>query len=93
MPEYGIAGLHHRWNRHDRDTDHGFGANFGRRHALGESDCSLHIVRSFDKTRCPWLLSPSNKALATAPVPSGMVGRFAEAPVSCLSRKVGSSDG
>ena len=58
---------------------------YRRRHALGESDCSLHIARSYDKTRCPWFLSPSNKALATAPFPSGMVGRFPEAPVSCLS--------
>ena len=55
---------------------------FRRRHALGESDCSLHIAHSFEKSRCPWLLSPSNKALATAPFPSGMVGRFPEAPIS-----------
>ena len=41
-----------------------------------------HIARSFDKTRCPWFLSPSNKTLATAPFPSGMVGRFPEAPIS-----------
>jgi len=66
---------------------------FRRRRALAESDCSLHMARSFDKTRCPWFLSPSNKALATALFPSGMVGRFREAPVSCLSRKVGLSDG
>ena len=66
---------------------------YRRRHALGESDCSLHIARSYDKTRCPWFLSPSNKALATVPFPSGMVGRFPEAPVSCSSRKVGLSDG
>jgi hypothetical protein len=40
---------------------------------------SLHIARSFVKTRRPWFLSPSDKALATAPFPSGMVGRFREA--------------
>src|SRR4029077_19681231 len=47
-------------------------------HALGESEMLdlLHIARSFAETRCPWLLSPPNKALATAPFPSGMVGRF-----------------
>src|SRR5438046_3165676 len=41
-----------------------------RRHAPGQSDCSLHIARCFEKTRCPWLLSPSNQALATTPFPS-----------------------
>ena len=53
-------------------------------HALGESEMLnlLHIARSFAKTRCPWFLSPSNKTLATAPFPSGMVGRFPEAPIS-----------
>src|SRR5208337_5466309 len=56
-------------------------------------DCSLHITRSFEKTRCPWFLSPSNKALATAPFPSEMVGRFPEAPISCSSRKAGLFDG
>ena len=66
---------------------------YRRRHALGESDCSLQIARSFEKTRCPQFLSPSNKALATAPFPSGMVGRFPEAPISCSSRKAGLSDG
>ena len=66
---------------------------FRRRHALGESDCSLHIARSFEKTRCPRFLNPSNKALATAPFPSGMVARFPEAPISCSSRKAGLSDG
>ena len=66
---------------------------YRRRHALGESDCSLHIARSFEKTRCPRFLSPSNKALATAPFPSGMVARFPEAPISCSSRKAGLSDG
>ena len=64
-----------------------------RRHALGESDGSLHIARSFEKTRCPRFLSPSNKALATVPFPSGMVGRSPEAPISCSSRKAGLSDG
>ena len=62
-----------------------------RRHALGESDGSLPIAGSFGKTRCPWFLRPSKKALATAPFPSGMVGRFPEAPVSCSSRKGESS--
>ena len=66
---------------------------YRRRHALGESDCSLHIARSFEKSRCPWLLSPSNKALATAPFPSGMVGRFPEAPISRSTRKAGLTDG
>ncbi len=60
---------------------------FRRRHALGESDCSLHIARSFEKTRCPRFLSPSNKALATAPFPSGMVARFPEAPNFVLKPK------
>ena len=54
---------------------------------------SLHITRSFEKTRCPWFLSPSNKALATVPFTSEMVGRFPEAPISCSSRKAGLSDG
>jgi hypothetical protein len=63
--------------------------------ALGESETLnlLHIARFFEKTRCPWFLSPSNKALATAPFPSGMVGRIAEAPNSCVARKAGLSDG
>ena len=29
----------------------------------------------------PWFLSSSNKTLSAAPFPSGMVGRFAEAPI------------
>ena len=66
---------------------------YRRRHALGESDCSLHIARSFEKTHCPRFLSPSNKALATAPFPSEMVDRFPEAPISCSSRQAGLSDG
>src|SRR5208337_762150 len=49
---------------------------YRRRHALGESDCSLHIAGSFEKTHCPRFLSPSNKAPATAPFPSEMVARF-----------------
>ena len=64
-----------------------------RRHALGESDGSLHIARSLEKTRRPWLLGSKNKALATAPSPSGMAGRFPEAPISCSSRKAGLSNG
>ena len=66
-----------------------------RRHALGESKKldSFHIAGSFEKTRCPWFLSPSNKALATAPFPYGMVGRFAEAPIPCAARRAGLSDG
>ncbi len=49
--------------------------------ALGESEMLdlFHIARSFAETRCPWLLSPPNKALATAPFHSAMVGRFPEA--------------
>jgi hypothetical protein len=64
-------------------------------HVLGESEMldSLHIAHSFAKTRCPWFLSPSNKTLATVPFPSGMVGRFPEAPISCSTRKAGLSDG
>jgi hypothetical protein len=42
---------------------------------------SPHIARSFTKARCPLFLSPSNKTLSTAPFPSGMVGRFPEAPI------------
>jgi hypothetical protein len=64
-----------------------------RRHALGESDGSLHIAGSFEKTRRPWLLSPSNKTLTTAPFPSGMVGRFPEAPIPRSTRKAGLTDG
>jgi hypothetical protein len=52
----------------------------------------FHIARSFAETRCPWLKSPPNKALATVPFPSGMVGRFPEAPISCSTRKAGLSD-
>ena len=64
-------------------------------HALGESELLglSHIARSSAKTRCPWLESPPNKALATAPFPSGMVGRFPEAPFSRSTRKAGLSDG
>jgi len=84
------------------DTDRGFGASFDReaRATCGgwtrfskPSDCSLHIARSYGKTRCPRFLSPSNKALATASFPSGMVARFPEAPIACSSRKAGLSDG
>src|SRR5271157_3599999 len=60
---------------------------YRRCHALGESDCSLHIARSFEKTHCPRFLSPSNKALATAPFPSEMVDRFPEAPNFVLKPK------
>ena len=59
----------------------------------GSRNGSLHIARSFERTRCPRFLSPSNKALATASFPSGMVDRFPEAPTSCSSRKDGLSDG
>jgi hypothetical protein len=64
-----------------------------RRHAPGESDGSLHIAGSFEKTRRPWLLSPSNQALATVPFPSGMVGRSPEAPIPRSTRKAGLTDG
>ena len=47
----------------------------------------LHIARSFERTRCPRFLSPSNKALATASFPSGMVDRFPEAPNFVLKPK------
>jgi hypothetical protein len=61
---------------------------------LGESEMLdlFHIARSFAETRCPWLLSSPNKALATAPFPSGMAGRFPEAPISFSTRKAGLSD-
>jgi len=64
-----------------------------RRHALGESDGSLHIAGSFEKTRRPWLLRPSNQALATVPFPSGMAGRSPEAPIPRSTRKAGLTDG
>jgi hypothetical protein len=56
-------------------------------------NCSLHIARYFEKTRCPWFLSPSSMALAGALFPSGQVGRFFCSPSLCSSRKVGLSDG
>ena len=37
---------------------------------------SAHMALSQLKRRRPWFISPSNKALATVPFPSGMVGRF-----------------
>src|SRR5437762_9698435 len=58
-----------------------------RRHAPGESDGSLPIARSVEKTRCPWFLRPSNQALAPAPFPSGVVGRCAEAHNFALDTK------
>jgi hypothetical protein len=62
---------------------------------LGESEVLglFRIARSFAETRCPWLKSPPNKALATAPFPSEMVGRFPEAPISRSTRNAGLSDG
>ena len=46
-----------------------------RRHALGESECSV-CSHSSPCFRAPtWFISGSNKALATVPFPSGMVGR------------------
>ena len=62
---------------------------------LGESKNVnlLHVARSFEKMRCPWFLSRLNETLALAPFPSGMVGRFPEAPISCSSRKARLSDG
>src|SRR6516162_8611987 len=64
-------------------------------HALGESELlpSPHIARSLTMTRCPWFLSPSNQTLSTAPFPSGMVGRSAEAPSPRSTRKAGFTDG
>jgi hypothetical protein len=61
----------------------------------GESEMLglFHIARSFVETRRPWLKSPPNKALAKAPFPSGMVGRFPEAPISRSRGKAGLSDG
>jgi hypothetical protein len=58
-----------------------------RRHALCESDGSRHIADSFEKTRYPWFLRPSNQALASAPFPSAMVGRSPEAPSSAIDAK------
>ncbi len=54
---------------------------------------ALHLARSFEKTRCPRFLSPSNKALDTASSPSARVARFPEAPIPSSSRKDGLSDG
>jgi hypothetical protein len=58
-------------------------------HALAkpESLDSLHIARSFVKTCYPWFLSPLNKALATAPFPSGWVGRSSGGPHFVLNTK------
>ena len=64
-----------------------------RHHALGESDGSLHIAGSLEKTRCPWFLRPSNQALARAMFPSGMVGRSHEASIPRSTRKAGLTDG
>jgi hypothetical protein len=64
-----------------------------RRHALGASGVSLHIARSFENTRCPRSLSPSNETVATSSYSSEMVARFPEAPISCSSRKAGLSEG
>jgi hypothetical protein len=67
--------------------------------ALGESEMLdlFHTARSFAETRCPWLLSPPNKAMAMVPARRdsllGMVGRFPEAPISFSTRKTGLSDG
>jgi len=48
-----------------------------RLHALGERELlCLLIALSFLKKRRPWFISLSNKALATVPSPSGMVGHF-----------------
>ena len=41
------------------------------------------IALSLLKRRRPWFISPSNKALATVPLPSGMVGRFLKPASSC----------
>jgi len=59
--------------------------------ALGESETLnlLHIARSFSETRCPWFLSPSNRALATAPFPSGMVGRFLKPKTRAQHERLG----
>jgi hypothetical protein len=50
------------------------------------------IAGSFEKTRCPGFLRPSNQALATAPFPSGMVGRSPEAAIPGSMRKDGLTD-
>ena len=58
-------------------------------------NCSVcfTLVAPLRRPRCPWLVSPPSTALATVPFPSRMVGRFAEAPISCSTRRAGLSDG
>src|SRR5262245_32259720 len=68
-----------------------------RLHALGSRNGSLHIARSWEKTRCPRLFSPSNKDLATVPARrdsrQGMVDCLPDAPISFSTRKDGLSNG
>jgi len=59
-------------------------------HALGESELlCLLIVLSLLKGRRTWFISGSNKALATAPFPSGMVGRFLKPQIRAQHERPG----
>jgi len=84
---HSIAGLVQGWaghSSHSRSiqlTSQGTSAlDVGRAvagHALGESELlCLLIAISFLKKRRPWFISWSNKALATVPSLSGMVGHL-----------------
>ena len=59
---------------------------------IGIASICFTSLAPLRRLRCPWLKSPPNKALATAPFPSGMVGSFPEAPISRSTRKAGLSD-
>ena len=59
-----------------------------RRHARGGvGTARFTSLAPLRGRRCPRFLSPSNKALATASFPSGMVDRFPEAPNFVLKPK------
>ena len=59
---------------------------------IGNASIASHRSLPYEMRR-PWFLSPSNQALATAPFPSGLVGRSPEAPVPRSTRKAGLTDG
>jgi hypothetical protein len=65
------------------------GSRAGR---IGNASIASHRLLLYEMRR-PWFLSPSNQALATAPFPSGLVGRSPEAPVPRSTRKAGLTDG
>jgi hypothetical protein len=50
---------------------------------------SAHIALSLFQGRRPWFISWSNKALATAPFPSGMVGRFLKPQIRAQHERPG----